>query len=178
MNFTSFRVNLFYHRGVIRRAGQTTLGGTGEFCCKLATQAVWHVRQVRLYFDSKRSVQMLNTEWEYRERIRKLAVCIVKHYRGKGPDNVKVSLDSPLRITVEIRGTLSNLSEILVHEGAEDKVREYWNVLRPYLEKEFMNEAEKTLGSPFTYTWEICPSVHGDGHIIITLELQHIHRLD
>ncbi|WP_223264109.1 DUF2294 domain-containing protein [Paenibacillus sp. IHB B 3084] len=123
-------------------------------------------------------VQMLNTEWEYRERIRKLAVCIVKHYRGKGPDNVKVSLESPLRITVEIRGTLSNLSEILVHEGAEDKVREYWSVLRPYLEKEFMSEAEKTLGSPFTYTWEVCPSVHGDGHIIIILELQHIHRLD
>ncbi|MDN4087901.1 MULTISPECIES: DUF2294 domain-containing protein [Paenibacillus] len=163
---------------MIRRAGQTILVGTSTSFSKLATEAVWHVRQVRLYFDSKRSVQMLNTELEYRERIRKLAVCIVKHYRGKGPDNVKVSLNSPLRVTVEIQGTLSNLSEILVHEGAVEKVSDYWNVLRPYLEKEFMREAEKTLGSPFTYTWEVCPSVHGDGHIIITLELQHIPRLD
>lgn len=81
--FHIFPVNLFYHRRVIRRAGQTTLVGTVTSCSKLATQAVWHARQVRLYFDSKRSVQMLNTELEYRERIRKLVSMYCQTLPGK-----------------------------------------------------------------------------------------------
>lgn len=101
MNFTSFRVNLFYHRRVIRRAGQTTLVGTVTSCSKPATQAVWHARQVRLYFDSKRSVQMLNTELEYRERIRKLAV-YCQALPGKRTGQRQGFTGFAARITVEI----------------------------------------------------------------------------
>ncbi|NGM84035.1 DUF2294 family protein [Paenibacillus sp. 7124] len=101
------------------------------------------------------------SEFEYQEKIRRLVVKIVKHYRGKGPENVKVKLESSQLITIEIRGVLSSLSEILVKEGAVDLVAEYWKVLKPYLEKEFMAEMIETLGSRFTYTWqiyELCPS--------------------
>ncbi|WP_025688957.1 Na-translocating system protein MpsC family protein [Paenibacillus zanthoxyli] len=104
---------------------------------------------------------MPETEFEYQEKIRRLVVKIVKHYRGRGPENVKVKLEGNQLITIEIRGILSSLSEILVKEGAVDLVAEYWKVLKPYLEKEFMAEMIETLGSPFTYTWkiyELCPS--------------------
>ncbi|AKG34685.1 Na-translocating system protein MpsC family protein [Paenibacillus durus] len=104
---------------------------------------------------------MPETEFEYQEKIRRLVVKIVKHYRGRGPENVKVKLENDQLIIIEIRGILSNLSEILVKEGAVDLVAEYWKVLKPYLEKEFMDEVIETLGSPFTYTWkiyELCPS--------------------
>ncbi|GJM71114.1 hypothetical protein HMSSN036_33300 [Paenibacillus macerans] len=72
------------------------------------------------------------TVFEAQERIRRLAVKIVKHYRGKGPENVKVNLDGAGKATVEIKGILSNLSEILVKEGATDLVKQYWKVLQPY----------------------------------------------
>ncbi|WP_179035648.1 Na-translocating system protein MpsC family protein [Paenibacillus sp. URB8-2] len=104
---------------------------------------------------------MCETEFECQEKIRRLVVKIVKHYRGRGPENVKVKLENDLLITIEIRGILSSLSEILMKEGAVDLVAEYWKVLKPYLEREFMSEMIDTLGSRFTYTWkiaELCPS--------------------
>ncbi|MDT3426361.1 uncharacterized protein YbcI [Paenibacillus forsythiae] len=104
---------------------------------------------------------MFGTEFEYQEKIRRLVVKIVKHYRGKGPENVKVMVENDSLITIEIKGVLSSLSEILMKEGAVDLVAENWKVLKPYLEREFMTEMIGTLGSRFTYTWkisELCPS--------------------
>ncbi|MDP4145447.1 MAG: Na-translocating system protein MpsC family protein, partial [Bacillota bacterium] len=92
---------------------------------------------------------------EMQEKIRKLAVKIIKHYRGKGPDNVKVKVENEL-ITIHIKGILSNLSEILVKEGAAEKVVDYWSVMKPYLEKEFLDEAVEVIGCKFDYSWEIC----------------------
>ncbi|MGZ7445236.1 Na-translocating system protein MpsC family protein [Paenibacillus sp. TH7-28] len=109
------------------------------------------------------------TVFEVQEKIRRLAVKIVKHYRGKGPENVKVNLDGTGKVTVEIKGILSNLSEILVKEGAADLVKQYWNVLQPYLEREFMQEAAATVGGPFTYSWTISHDRQGERTILIEL---------
>lgn len=109
---------------------------------------------------------MPNGIFEYQENIRKLAVKIVKHYRGKGPENVKVKAEDG-RIEIEIKGILSNLSEILVKEGAVEVVKDYWKILKPYLEKEFLKEAEETVGSRFTYSWKICDLESGDRTVII-----------
>ncbi|MFD1178855.1 Na-translocating system protein MpsC family protein [Paenibacillus puldeungensis] len=107
------------------------------------------------------------TVFEYQEKIRRLAVKIVKHYRGKGPENVKVNLEDEGNITVQIKGFLSNLSEILVKEGAVDLVTQYWEVLQPYLEREFMQEAMDMIGSPFTYAWTIRDDLQGEWTIVI-----------
>ncbi|MHA6529120.1 Na-translocating system protein MpsC family protein [Paenibacillus sp. BAC0078] len=112
---------------------------------------------------------MSEADFEYQEKIRKLAVKIVKHYRGKGPENVKVKLDNESQITIEIRGILSSLSEILVKEGALDLVAEYWKVLKPYLERGFMEEMIETIGCRFTYSWRLCDLSHEDRTVIIQL---------
>lgn len=109
------------------------------------------------------------TVFECQEKIRRLAVKIVRHYRGKGPENVKVKLDGAGKVTVEITGILSNVSEILVKEGATDLVKQYWKVLQPYLEREFMQEAADTLGGPFTYTWTISQERQEERTIVIEL---------
>lgn len=112
---------------------------------------------------------MSETVFECQEKVRRLAVKIVKHYRGKGPENVKVRMEDDSLIIIEIRGILSSLSEILLNEGAVHLVTEYWKVLKPYLEREFMAEIVETLGSPFTYTWKIEDPNPGDRAIIIQL---------
>ncbi|GGF68132.1 hypothetical protein GCM10010912_11410 [Paenibacillus albidus] len=112
---------------------------------------------------------MSETEFEYQEKIRRLAVKIVKHYRGKGPESVKVRLEYKPLIIIEIRGILSSLSEILLKEGAVHLITEYWKVLKPYLEREFIAEIIETLGSPFTYTWKIEDPTPGERAIIIQL---------
>lgn len=111
-------------------------------------------------------------QFEFQERVRKLVVRIVKHYRGKGPENVKVKIENERQISIEIRGILSNLSEILVKEGASEIVKEYWKVLKPYLEKEFLEEVNETIGSPFTYEWELCSLSQNDRSIIIKVNKQ------
>lgn len=51
-------------------------------------------------------------ELELQEKIRKFAIKVVKCYKGKGPDNVKVKINGGT-ITIEVRGILSKLSDIL-----------------------------------------------------------------
>jgi len=91
---------------------------------------------------------------ELKEKLRKLAVKIVKHYRGKGPDNVKVKIEDKL-ITIEIRGVLSDLSKILMSEGAPHIVDEYWKIVKPHLEKEFLQEVYETVGGIYDYDMEV-----------------------
>lgn len=110
---------------------------------------------------------MSDVDFEYQEKIRRLVVKIVKHYRGRGPDNVKVKLENEAQITIEIRGILSSLSEILLKEGAIQLVTEYWKVLRPYLERGFMEELIETIGCEFTYSWRISDLYQGDRTITI-----------
>jgi uncharacterized protein YbcI len=95
-----------------------------------------------------------NGDLELQEKIRKLAIKIIKCYRGKGPDNVKVKIEGQL-ITVEIKGIISNLSTILIEEGAEQTVKDYWKYLKPHLEKKFMDEVYEVIGRKFDYTWKI-----------------------
>jgi uncharacterized protein YbcI len=95
-----------------------------------------------------------NDVLELQEDVRKLAIKMIKHYRGKGPDNVKVKVEGQL-ITVEIKGIISNLSVILIEEGAEETVKDYWKYLKPHLEKKFMGEACETIGKNFDYTWKV-----------------------
>ena len=97
---------------------------------------------------------MSNGDLELQEKIRKLAIKIIKHYRGKGPDNVKVKIEGQL-ITVHIIGIISNLSTILIEEGAAQTVKDYWKYLKPYLEKKFMDEINEIIGRNFDYTWKI-----------------------
>lgn len=111
---------------------------------------------------------MPNEAFEYQEKIRKLVVKVVKHYRGKGPDSVKVKAEDG-KIVIEIKGILSNLSEILVKEGAVDIVKDYWRILKSYLEKEFKTEMEETVGSRFTYNWEISDLENGERVVIVQL---------
>ena len=51
---------------------------------------------------------MTDKDLELQEKIRKLAIKIVKHYRGKGPDNVKIKIEDQI-ITIEIRGVFFGL---------------------------------------------------------------------
>lgn len=97
---------------------------------------------------------MCNEDLELQEVIRKLAIKMIKHYRGKGPDNVKVKIEGQL-ITVEIKGIISNLSVILIEEGAEETVKDYWKYLKPHLENRFMAEVYETIGKNFDYTWKV-----------------------
>jgi uncharacterized protein YbcI len=97
---------------------------------------------------------LCNDVLELQEDVRKLAIKMIKHYRGKGPDNVKVKVEGQL-ITVEIKGIISNLSVILIEEGAEETVKDYWKYLKPHLEKKFMGEAYETIGKNFDYTWKV-----------------------
>lgn len=97
---------------------------------------------------------MINKNIELQEKIRKLAVKIVKHYRGKGPDNVKVKIEEQL-ITVEIRGVFSDLSKILIREGAAHIVDDYWKVVKPHLENEFLEEVYEVVGGSYDYDLEV-----------------------
>ena len=97
---------------------------------------------------------MTNKDLELQENIRKLAVKIVKHYRGKGPDNVKVKIEDQI-ITVEIRGVFSDLSKILMSEGAAHIVNDYWKIVKPHLEKEFLEKAYETVGGSYDYDMEV-----------------------
>lgn len=97
---------------------------------------------------------MSKNELELQEDLRKLAIKIVKYYKGKGPDNVKVKIDGNL-ITIEVRGILSKLSDILVKQGARKVVMDYWKYIKPHLEKEFLQEACDILEGGFDYSWEV-----------------------
>ncbi|MBY9078456.1 DUF2294 family protein [Paenibacillus sp. HN-1] len=112
---------------------------------------------------------MTESEFECQEKIRRLAVKIVKHYRGRGPDNVKVRMENSPVITVEIKGILSNLSEILMKEGAEQLVADYWKILKPHLEKEYMSELKEAIGGAFTYTWRMLNHSPSDRRIVVQL---------
>ncbi|WP_315068028.1 Na-translocating system protein MpsC family protein [uncultured Clostridium sp.] len=108
---------------------------------------------------------------ELQERIKKVTVKIVKHYRGRGPEYVKVKIDSPDTITVEIKGILSNLSEILVNESAVDIVADYWKIMKPHLEKSFLQEVKDILKKDFTYSWKICNIENDNRTVVITIKL-------
>lgn len=97
---------------------------------------------------------MNRDDLELQENIRRFAIKIVKYYKGKGPDNVKIKIDGNL-ITIEVRGILSKLSDILVKQGARDVVMDYWKYIKPHLEKEFLQEACEILGGGFDYSWEV-----------------------
>lgn len=97
---------------------------------------------------------MSSEKFEMQENIRRLASRIIKHYRGKGPDCVKVKIEKEI-ITINISGILSNLSEILVGEGAGEVVKDYWRIMKPHLEKQFLDEAYEVVGKRFEYSWKI-----------------------
>lgn len=115
---------------------------------------------------------MSDEKFQMQEKIRKLAVKIVKHYRGKGPEVVTVKIEGDI-ITVQIKGILSNLSEILVEEGAIDIVKAYWKVMKPHLEKEFLNEAYETVGRGFEYSWKIHDLERNNRTIAVLLKLKN-----
>ncbi|MGC7870162.1 Na-translocating system protein MpsC family protein [Desulfosporosinus sp. SYSU MS00001] len=112
---------------------------------------------------------MFDKSPEMQEKIRKLAVKIVKHYRGKGPEYVIVKIDDEL-ITITIKGILSNLSEILVEEGDVERVKEYWKTLRPYLENQYAEEVYELIGRNFEYTWQINHLESPDRTIVLFLK--------
>ncbi|MDO4535264.1 MAG: Na-translocating system protein MpsC family protein [Clostridium perfringens] len=97
---------------------------------------------------------MSKTELELQEDLRRLAIKIVKCYKGKGPDNVNVKINGNI-IIIEVRGILSKLSDILVKQGARQVVMDYWKYIKPHLEKEFLQEACDILGGGFDYSWEV-----------------------
>lgn len=108
---------------------------------------------------------------EIQEQIKKVAMKIVKYYRGRGPEYVKVKFDSPDTIIVHIKGILSNLSEILVNEGAIDVVSGYWKIMKPHLEKNYLQEIKEILKKDFTYSWEICNIENENRTVVITINL-------
>jgi len=108
---------------------------------------------------------------ELQEQIKKVTVKIIKYYRGRGPEYVKVKIDSPDTITVDIKGILSNLSEILVNEGAVDIVSDYWKIMKPHLEKNFFQEVKDILKKDFTYSWKISNIENDNRTVVITINL-------
>lgn len=112
---------------------------------------------------------MPKKDLDMEEKVRKLVIKIVKHYRGKGPENVKIKLENS-KIEIYIKGILSNLSQILVKEGAAQVVKDYWKIMKPYLEKEFLKEVHELIGSNFEYSWEICNLENEDRIIIIKID--------
>lgn len=108
---------------------------------------------------------------EMQEEIKKVAVKIIKHYRGRGPEYVKVKVDSKDIITISIKGILSNLSEILVNEGAIDIVTEYWKIMKPHLEKNYYQEVKDILKKDFTYSWEISNIENNNRTVVIKINL-------
>ncbi|RII32298.1 DUF2294 family protein [Clostridium chromiireducens] len=108
---------------------------------------------------------------ELQEQIKKVAVKIIKYYRGRGPEYVKVKIDSPDTITVDVKGILSNLSEILVNEGAVNIVTDYWKIMKPHLEKNFLQEVKDILKKDFTYSWKICNIENDNRTVVITINL-------
>lgn len=113
---------------------------------------------------------MSDEKFQSQENIRKLATKIIKHYRGKGPECVKVKIENDI-ITIHINGILSNLSEILVKEGAVDIVKDYWRIMKPHLEKQFLEEAYEVVGKEFEYSWQIRDLEKDNRTIIIFLKL-------
>lgn len=113
---------------------------------------------------------MSDEKFQLQENIRKLATKIIKHYRGKGPECVKVKIENDI-ITIHINGILSNLSEILVKEGAIDIVKDYWKIMKPHLEKQFLEEAYEIVGKRFEYSWQIRDLENNNRTIIIFLKL-------
>ena len=113
---------------------------------------------------------MFDKSPEMQEKIRKLAIKLVKHYRGKDPEYVIVKIEDEL-ITITIKGILSNLSEILVEEGDADKVKDYWKILKPYLENQYAEEIYETIGRNFEYTWQINNLESANRTIVIFLNL-------
>ena len=114
---------------------------------------------------------MSDMNLELQEQIKKVAVKIIKYYRGRGPEYVKVKIDSPDTITVDIRGILSNLSEILVNEGAVNIVADYWKIMKPHLEKNFFQEVRDILKKDFTYSWKISNIENDNRTVYITIKL-------
>ncbi|WP_287823900.1 Na-translocating system protein MpsC family protein [Clostridium sp.] len=98
---------------------------------------------------------MMDANIEMQEKLKKLTIKIVKHYRGKGPEYVKVNMLDEKTIIIEVKGILSNLSEILVNEGATSMVAKYWEVLKPHIENNFFREIKMILGSNFQYSWKL-----------------------
>ena len=115
---------------------------------------------------------MVDEKLELQEKLRRLTIEIIKHYRGKGPDYVKVKIQDDL-ITINIKGILSNLSEILVGEGAADIVKDYWNILKPHLEKQFEEEIYEIIGRKFEYTWRIDDFQNSDRTIVVLIKLMN-----
>jgi len=108
---------------------------------------------------------------ELQEKIKKIAVKIIKYYRGRGPEYVKVKIENIDTITIEIKGILSNLSEILVKEGAVNIVTEYWKIMKPHLEQSFLHEVKNVLKKDFVYSWEICNIENDNRTVVITIRL-------
>lgn len=108
---------------------------------------------------------------ELQEQIKKVTVKIIKYYRGRGPEYVKVKVYSPDTIIVDIKGILSNLSEILVNEGAVNAVADYWKIMKPHLEKKFLQEVKDILKKDFTYSWKICNIENDNRTVVITIKL-------
>ena len=115
-------------------------------------------------------------ELELQEKIRKFAIKVVKCYKGKGPDNVKVKINDGT-ITIEVRGILSKLSDILVKQGAGDVVMDYWKYIKPHLEKEFLQEACDIIGGGFDYSWEVKNLELEDNERIVVIKVNK-HWLD
>lgn len=108
---------------------------------------------------------------EFQEKIKKLVVKIIKHYRGKGPEYVKVKVIDDKNLNIEIKGILSNLSEILVDEGATGLVADYWKIMKPHLEKSFYDEVKDELGQDFQYAWKIYNFENKERTIEINIKL-------
>ena len=114
---------------------------------------------------------MSDMNLELQEQIKKVAVKIIKYYRGRGPEYVKVRIDFPDIITINIKGILSNLSEILVNEGAVNIVADYWKIMKPHLEKNFLQEVRDILKKDFTYSWKISNIEDDNRTVDITIKL-------
>ncbi|WP_338025475.1 Na-translocating system protein MpsC family protein [Clostridium yunnanense] len=108
---------------------------------------------------------------DLQENVKKLAVKIIKHYRGKGPEYVKVKILDADTIVVDIKGILSNLSEILVNEGAISLVRSYWEIMKPHLEKTFNEEAKELFKRDFRYSWKVLNLENDNRTVVITINL-------
>ncbi|QAA33328.1 DUF2294 domain-containing protein [Clostridium manihotivorum] len=114
---------------------------------------------------------MCATNVDLQEDVKKLAVKIIKHYRGKGPEYVKVKMIDTDTIVLDIKGILSNLSEILVNEGAINLVKSYWEIMKPHLEKSFIDEARELFKRDFNYSWKVLNLENENRTVVITINL-------
>jgi len=114
---------------------------------------------------------MSDINLELQEKIKQIAVKIIKYYRGRGPEYVKVKIENSDIITIDIKGILSNVTEILVNEGAVNIVTEYWKIMKPHLEKNFLHEVATILKRDFVYSWKVCNIENDNRTVVITIKL-------